>query len=82
MLTWHHITYSIRVGGQQQPRRILTAVSGVAGSVQQPVTPPSGDAASFSNRGLEFKSPFFFFFLEAWSNYLATLVADMNDCVL
>ena len=32
VLSWEDVSYSVHVGGASRPRRILTAVSGIAGS--------------------------------------------------
>lgn len=48
MLTWEDVSYSVRVGGAPQPRRILTDISGIAGD---PLNAPTGPGDSPSAVG-------------------------------
>lgn len=48
MLTWEDVSYSVRVGGAPQPRRILSDVSGIAGD---PPSAPAGPGDSPSAVG-------------------------------
>eukprot|EP00208_Stichococcus_sp_RCC1054_P008188 CAMPEP_0206149676 /NCGR_PEP_ID=MMETSP1473-20131121/37907_1 /ASSEMBLY_ACC=CAM_ASM_001109 /TAXON_ID=1461547 /ORGANISM="Stichococcus sp, Strain RCC1054" /LENGTH=1805 /DNA_ID=CAMNT_0053547157 /DNA_START=182 /DNA_END=5600 /DNA_ORIENTATION=- len=48
VLTWEDVSYSVRVGGAPQPRRILTDISGIAGD---PLNAPTGPGDSPSAVG-------------------------------